>query len=146
MQPRQAHQTVVSARGYLPYPLNPPYYVNRTEEYQKRVFEYAHNYFSPAEMGDLTRLEIFFVPQEAERMKRSLRRKGDFDPDTSFHPSLSQGNTEERKAEYDLMRAQVGNDELEDKEWQTKGPQLTLPKTPFLIGINTPELRAIPEM
>ncbi|KAK9827086.1 hypothetical protein WJX74_006122 [Apatococcus lobatus] len=98
MQHRQAHQTTVSSRGYLPYPLNPPYYVNRTEEYQKRVFDYARNYFTPAEMGDLTRLEIFFVPQEAERIKRNLRRKGDFDEtDVSrIHPSVGRDNTVRR--------------------------------------------------
>ena len=79
MQARKAHETTVSSRGYLPYPLNPPYFVYRTEEYQERVFEYARNYFSPAEMDDLTRLELFFVPQEAERIKRNLRRKGDFE-------------------------------------------------------------------
>ena len=91
MQERQGHQTTVSARGYLPYPLSPPYYVNRTEEYQKRVFDYARNYFSPAEMSDLMRLEIFFVPQEAERIKRNLRRKGDFDPRTRDHPAATRG-------------------------------------------------------
>ena len=96
MQAGRAHQTTVSARGYLPYPLSPPYYINRTEEYQRRVFEYARNYFSPAEMDDLMRLEIFFVPQEAERIKRNLRRKGDFDPLISDHPAASYANYDRR--------------------------------------------------
>ena len=109
MQSRRAHQTTVSARGYLPYPLNPPYYVNRTEEYQRRVFDYARNYFTPAEMGDLTRLEIFFVPQEAERIKRNLRRKGDFDETAAsrMHPSAGANATANRADDVTLAERQA---------------------------------------
>lgn len=109
MQAGRAHQTTVSARGYLPYPLNPPYYINRTEEYQKRVFEYARNYFSPAEMDDLMRLELFFVPQEAERIKRNLRRKGDFDEENHLHPSGSSTNYERRNNALGGATTQSGN-------------------------------------
>ncbi len=107
MQARRAHQTTVSSRGYLPYPLNPPYYVNRTEEYQERVFEYARNYFSPAEMDDLTRLELFFVPQEAERIKRNLRRKGDFEDElNAVHPGETPGNMMRRNRDAFLASSQ----------------------------------------
>lgn len=78
---RQAHQTNVprgGTRGYLPSLLNPPYNVERTPEYQARVYLYAQNYFTPAEMQDLMRIGMRFVPQEAELIKRNLRRKGDF--------------------------------------------------------------------
>lgn len=92
---RQAHQTNVprgGTRGYLPSLLNPPYNVERTPEYQARVYLYAQNYFTPAEMQDLMRIGMRFVPQEAELIKRNLRRKGDFkpgDPAGSVHPSAT---------------------------------------------------------
>ena len=89
---RQAHQTNVprgGTRGYLPSLLNPPYNVERTPEYQARVYLYAQNYFTPAEMQDLMRIGLRFVPQEAELIKRNLRRKGDFVPTQAraVHPS-----------------------------------------------------------
>lgn len=97
---RQAAQTNVS-RGYLPGILNPPYAVERTPEYQQRVYMYAQNYFTPAEMQDLMRIGMRFVPQEAELIKRNLRRKGDFDRDVrplqqDVHPSAATGNYDER--------------------------------------------------
>ena len=89
---RQAHQTNVPAatRGYMPGLLNPPYDVERTPEYQARVYTYAQNYFTPAEMQDLLRIGMRFVPQEAELIKRNLRRKGDF-TGSDVHPSATGG-------------------------------------------------------
>lgn len=69
-----------TTRGYMPSVLQPPYAVERTPEYQQRVYLYARNYFTPAEMQDLERLGMRFVPQEAELIKRNLRRKGDYLP------------------------------------------------------------------
>lgn len=109
MQVRQAQQTTVNARGYLPYPLNPPYFINRTPEYQARVYEYARNYFSPAEMDDLLRLDLFFVPQEAERIKRNLRRKSDFDQENTVHISGNPRNMQRRNAAIAGAQAQAGN-------------------------------------
>lgn len=98
---RQAHQTNVprgGTRGYLPSLLNPPYNVERTPEYQARVYLYAQNYFTPAEMQDLMRIGMRFVPQEAELIKRNLRRKGDFEPMTNaaVHPSATAAAGEDR--------------------------------------------------
>lgn len=99
---RQAHQTNVprgGTRGYLPSLLNPPYNVERTPEYQARVYLYAQNYFTPAEMQDLMRIGMRFVPQEAELIKRNLRRKGDFvNERRGVHPSATASGTLARAA------------------------------------------------
>ena len=62
----------------LPFPLQQPYFVNRADAWQARIMEAARNYFTPAELSDLQRIGIRFVPQEADRIKRHLRRKGDY--------------------------------------------------------------------
>ena len=62
----------------LPYPLAAPYYTIRAEAWQARVMQAASSYFLPAEMADLQRIGIRFVPQEADRIKRHLRRKDDY--------------------------------------------------------------------
>lgn len=82
----------------LPWPLSSPYFVNRADAWQARIMEAARNYFTPAEMSDLQRIGIRFVPQEADRIKRHLRRKGDYrsrnDPDdTGYeHPRNTDDN------------------------------------------------------
>ena len=94
-----AHQTILSAKNALPYPLAPPYYVNRTDAWQARVMEAARSYFRPAEFADLQRLEIRFVPQEAERIKRHLRRRGDYAHEGlhgTGHPARNPTNTRNR--------------------------------------------------
>lgn len=93
-----ANQTILSAKSSLPWPLAPPYYVNRTDAWQGRVMEAARSYFRPAEFADLQRLEIRFVPQEAERIKRHLRRRGDYTADND-HPARADGNTFRRDAD-----------------------------------------------
>ena len=55
-----------------------PYYTVRAEAWQARVMQAASAFFLPAEMADLRRIGIRFVPQEADRIKRHLRRKTDF--------------------------------------------------------------------
>ena len=42
------------------------------------MMQAASSYFLPAEMADLQRIGIRFVPQEADRIKRHLRRKDDY--------------------------------------------------------------------
>ena len=82
----------------LPFPLAAPYLVNRADAWQARINEAARNYFTPAEMSDLQRIGIRFVPQEAELIKRHLRRKGDYTPDKKegqggrAHPRYSASN------------------------------------------------------
>ena len=82
----------VQTRQDLPFPLIAPYFVSRADAWQARIMEAARNYFTPAEMSDLQRIGIRFVPQEADRIKRHLRRKGDYksevDPDDrgTSHP------------------------------------------------------------
>ena len=108
-----AHQTLLSAKNALPFPLAPPYYVNRTDAWQARVMEAARSYFRPAEFADLQRLEIRFVPQEAERIKRHLRRRGDYKetsgPADIRHPARAQGNTDRRDNDIDFT-----NDLIDD--------------------------------
>ena len=96
-----AHQTILSAKTSLPFPLAPPYYVNRTDAWQGRVMEAARSFFRPAEFADLQRLEIRFVPQEAERIKRHLRRRGDYNGH-SEHPSNSVENDAARVRDQDI--------------------------------------------
>ena len=92
----------MAAKTTLPYPLAPPYYVNRTDAWQARVMEAARSYFRPAEFADLQRLEIRFVMQEAERIKRHLRRRGDYAirgqaGSEDMHPARSAQNTALRR-------------------------------------------------
>ena len=42
------------------------------------MMQAASSYFLPAEMADLRRIGLRFVPQEADRIKRHLRRKTDY--------------------------------------------------------------------
>ena len=103
-----AHQTILSAKNALPYPLAPPYYVNRTDAWQARVMEAARSYFRPAEFADLQRLEIRFVPQEAERIKRHLRRRGDYAHEGNHpygHPARNSENTARRDTDIDRTNA-----------------------------------------
>lgn len=69
----------------------------------------ASSYFLPAEMADLQRIGIRFVPQEADRIKRHLRRKDDYydeksDPllatpgDGPDHPAFRDDNRRRRQA------------------------------------------------
>lgn len=80
-----------------------PYLVNRADAWQARINEAARNYFTPAEMSDLQRIGIRFVPQEAELIKRHLRRKGDYAPDkkSRTHPRYSEDN--QLKADRDVQ-------------------------------------------
>jgi hypothetical protein len=83
----------VAGMQALPYPLQPPYYTIRADAWQARVMEAARNYFSPAEMADLQRIGIKFVPQEADRIKRHLRRRGDY-VDAGLEPQTLRGKEE----------------------------------------------------
>lgn len=77
----------------LPYPLAAPYYTIRAEAWQNRVMQAANSFFLPAEMADLRRIGLRFVPQEADRIKRHLRRKTDYFVEPS-NPYAAQPNAE----------------------------------------------------
>ena len=73
----------------------------------------ASSYFLPAEMADLQRIGIRFVPQEADRIKRHLRRKDDYyneasDPtlptpdDGPDNPTFREDNRGRRQGASDL--------------------------------------------
>ena len=73
--------------------------------------EAARNWFTPAELSDLQRIGVRFVPQEAELIKRHLRRKGDYLPEDPGpagrdHPRLNQENRETGAADEEL-RTQI---------------------------------------
>lgn len=73
--------------------------------------EAARNFFTPAELSDLQRIGVRFVPQEAELIKRHLRRKGDYLPEAPGpagrdHPRLS-GNNRAKGAEDEELRTQI---------------------------------------
>jgi len=63
--------------------LQAPYYTVRAEAWQTRVMQAASAFFLPAEMADLRRIGLRFVPQEADRIKRHLRRKTDYKVEAS---------------------------------------------------------------
>ena len=65
--------------SYLPAAcFQAPFYTVRAEAWQTRVMQAASSFFLPAEMADLRRIGLRFVPQEADRIKRHLRRKTDY--------------------------------------------------------------------
>ena len=91
------------------YVAQAPYYTIRAEAWQARVMQAASSYFLPAEMADLQRIGIRFVPQEADRIKRHLRRKDDYYNEASNptlpapddgpdHPAFRDNNQRRRQA------------------------------------------------
>ncbi len=128
--------------------LQAPYYTVRAEAWQTRVMQAASAFFLPAEMADLRRIGLRFVPQEADRIKRHLRRKTDYKVEASDplaaqdkpwlgpdHPTFTQ----------DPYPGQYGNRGRRAAAENTAGRIVGTESAPGMLDSNYRDGRAIPD-